>query len=391
MKDRPKRVIRQNKSKDFFYPQNGRKKSKKQNDEEKNKREMNVRNDSDREHSPMRMNQREILTETPPIPPSPVEVSRPIATQTNELPIPETTAQEKLEKLYTDPDFPTAYSAGLKQFMQSKTSLSRHKQIRRKFKRRKTLVFGPYTTLQADTIFYRNYSRQNSGYKYILVVIDCFSRKNWVRPMKSTTAEETARCLDDIIGSMPYKPTQFSSDQGNEFNSKHPAIFNTLILKYGLVMYTLKAPIKAGIAERFIRTLKTRIERYFTENNTVKWIDVLEKLSQDLNNSYHRSIGMTPNEVNFENRREVFRSLYGSSAPPIECKFKLGDRVRIPITKEIFDKGYTPNWSKDIYTIVDKRSDGEVCYYQLKADSGEILDKRFYEQELNIVIRNEIP
>ena len=64
---------------------------------------------------------------------------------------------------------------------------------------------------------------------------------------------------------------------------------------------------------------------------------------------------------------------------------------QFPITKEIFDKGYTPNWSEEIYTIADKRSDGEVCYYQLKADNGDILEKRFYEQELNIVIRNEIP
>ena len=390
MRNRPKRVIRQNKLNDFFYPQNARKK-KNRKEKERNLKEKNPKNDSVRDNSPVRMNQMEIPMERPPTPPLQAEVSRPIATQTNMSPTPEMSPQEKLEKLYTDPDFPTAYSAGLKHFLQSKTSLSRHKQIRRRFKRRKTLVFGPYTTLQADTIFYRNYSRQNHGYKYILVVIDCFSRKNWVRPMKSTTAEETAKCLDEIIGSMPYKPTQFSSDQGNEFNSKHPAIFNTLILKYGMIMYTLKAPIKAGIAERFIRTLKTRIERYFTENNTFKWVDVLEKLSKALNNSYHRSIGMTPNEVNFENRREVFRRLYGSSAPPIECKFKLGDRVRIPITKEIFDKGYTPNWSEEIYTIVDKRSDGEVCYYQVKADNGEVLEKRFYEQELNIVIRNAIP
>ena len=388
MKDRPKRTIRQNKLSDFYYPQNARKK-KSRNDEEKNKKK-NPKKDSDKTPSPLRWNQNEVQMENLPIPPSPVEASRPIATQTEVPQSPEMTPQAKLEKLYTDPDFPTAYSAGLKKFLQQKTSLSRHKQIRRKFKRRKTLVFGPYTTLQADTIFYRNYARQNHGYKYILVVIDCFSRKNWVRPMKSTTAEETAKCLDDIIGSMPYKPTQFSSDQGNEFNSKHPAIFNTLVLKYGLIMYTLKAPIKAGIAERFIRTLKTRIERYFTEHNTVKWIDVLDKISVALNNSYHRSIGMAPNQVNFENRREVFRKLYGSSAPPIECKFKLGDRVRIPIIKEIFDKGYAPNWSEEIYTVVDKRSDGEVCYYQVKADNGDILERRFYEQELNIVIRNEI-
>ena len=394
MRNRPKRIIRQNKLNDFYYPQNSRKRNQRvtQRDaREESRKKTEVRNDSDRERSPVRVNQRDIPVQNFPSPPNQAVASKQTATtQTVTTMSPKRTPQEKLEKLYTDPDFPTAYSAGLKKFLQEKTSLSRHKQIQRRFKRRKTLVYGPYTTLQADTIFYRNYARQNHGYKYILVVIDCFSRKNWVRPMKSTTAEETASCLDEILESMPYKPTQFASDQGNEFNSKHPAIFNTLIVKYGLIMYTLKHPIKAGIAERFIRTLKTRIERYFTEHNTVKWVDILQELSDDINNSFHRTIGMAPNDVTFENRREIFRRLYGSSAPPIKCKFRLGDRVRIPIKKDIFDKGYTPNWSEEIYTIADKRSDGEVCYYQIKEDSGDILEKRFYEQELNLVIRNEV-
>ena len=102
--------------------------------------------------------------------------------------------------------------------------------------------------LQADTIFYRNYGRQNHGYKYILVVIDCFSRKNWVRPLRTTTADETAKRLDDIISEMPWTPRSFASDQGNEFNIKHPSIFNTLVNKYGMLIYTLKGPHKAAIA-----------------------------------------------------------------------------------------------------------------------------------------------
>lgn len=111
----------------------------------------------------------------------------------------------------------------------------------------KSLLTGPYTLIQADTIFYRNYGKHNDGYKYILAVIDCFSRKNYVRPMRTATAEESAKNLDSIISSMPYKPTQFASDQGNEFHSRNPDIFNLLVEKYGMVMYTLKAPLKASI------------------------------------------------------------------------------------------------------------------------------------------------
>ena len=97
--------------------------------------------------------------------------------------------------------------------------------------------------------------------------------------MKTATAAETARNLDDILSSMKYTPTQFSSDNGNEFHVKNPEIFKILVEKYGLVIFTLKAPLKASMVERFIRTLKERLERYFTENRTFKWVDVLQKIS----------------------------------------------------------------------------------------------------------------
>ena len=306
---------------------------------------------------------------------------------------PPLTPQQKLEKLYLDPDFPTAYSANLSQFLRKKESISRHKRRILKFKRRKIKVNGPYTLIQADTVFYKNYSRQNNGYKYILVVVDCFSRKNWCRPMRTATADECAKNLDRILQSMPYAPSQFASDQGNEFNVKHSSIFNTLIDKYGLLMFHLRGPHKASIAERFIRTLKSRLERFFTETNSVRWIDILPKISESLNNSYHRSIKMAPNEVTFKNARKVFKNLYGAKGPPTLSKFQIGDRVRIALQKEIFDKGYAANWSKEIYQIVDKRFDGELFYYFIQnLDGSEVPGKTFYyPQELNLVLKsNEV-
>ena len=317
--------------------------------------------------------------------------TRATAAETQTSPL---TPLQKLDQIYRDPDFPSSYSANLRTFLRKKESISRHKRRILKFKRRKIKVNGPYALIQADTVFYRNYSRQNHGYKYILVVVDCFSRKNWCRPMRTTTADECAKNLENILQSMPYTPTQFASDQGNEFNAKHPSIFNTLVDKYGLLMFHLRGPHKASIVERFIRTLKSRIERYFTENNSVKWIDVLPKISEALNNSYHRSIGMAPNEVSFKNRKIVFQNLYGARGPPTISKFQIGDRVRLPLEKDIFGKGYSVNWTKEIYTITDKRFDGELYYYYVKKlDGSEVPGKKFYyPQELNLVLRkNEVP
>ena len=207
--------------------------------------------------------------------------------------------------------------------------------------------------------------------------------------MKTTTAEETAKNLDDILSEMPFKPTQFSSDKGSEFSTTHPAIFDVLVEKYGLVIFKLKEPKKASIVERFIRTLKTRLERYFTEKNTRRWLSILPEISQAINNTVNRSIGIAPNKVTFENRKQIFRKLYGKRALPSVCKYSIGDVVRIPSKKNIFDKGYKPNWSKRLYKISKVKTDHTVCYYKLVDFDGESLDRSYYHEELNLVIKND--
>ena len=301
------------------------------------------------------------------------------------------TKEQLLNELYTNPQFPTAYSGQIQKFILEKESISRHKQKRKNFKRRQVFVPAPFTAIQADTIFYRNYARQNAGYKYILAVIDAFSRKNYVRAMKTNTATETAENLDDIISSMPMKPSQFSSDKGSEFSVTHPAIEEVLVEKYGMLIFQLKEPKKASLVERFIRTLKTRLERYFTETNSHRWIDVLQDLSDAINNSINRTIGLAPNAVTLENTPKIFKKLYGRKTPPIVCKYSIGDKVRIPLKRNIFDKGYSAAWSKEIFTIASVQNDKVVCFYTVKDSSGETVDKKFYTEEINLVVRNGTP
>ena len=222
-------------------------------------------------------------------------------------------------------------------------------------------------------------------------MVDVFSRKNWVKAQKTLTAEETARSLDEIIQSMPYLPSRFASDRGNEFAQTHPAIFRILVDKYGMMIYKLGGAHKASMAERFIRTLKTRIQRHFSENNTFRWVDILPKLSEAINNSVNRSIGVTPNSVNETNREKIFNKLYGIKKPPPVCRFSVGDKVRIPQEKNIFQKGYEANWSKEIYDVTHVFNDGVVCYYSLRTSDGQPVQRKFYTEELNLVVRNALP
>jgi len=390
--DRPRRDKKSTKSNLFYYP-SVKKRSRAKNQRNAENRSVRPRIDPDRPASPnpdLAVNYPEAApAENRTVTPeqtvtAQAEVQPEVAARATNQPL---TEKEIIEQLYLNPNFPSSYSGNLRKFLLEKESISRHKNRVKIFKRRKIFVQGPFTLLMSDTIHYRQYYKQNKGFRYILVVVDCFSRKNWCCPQRTVTARETAENLDKIISSMEFKPRQFCTDQGTEFDVRNPYIFRVLVEKFGMVLFTLKGPHKASMAERFIRTLKSRLERYFTEHNTFKWYDVLEKFSDNLNNTIHSTTGFAPNNVNFENRDKIYNKIYGSPAPPLSCRYNTGDIVRIPERKNIFSKGYKVNWTKELYKVARVHSDKSVCYYSIETADGEPIERKFYTQELNLVIK----
>ena len=107
-----------------------------------------------------------------------------------------------------------------------------------------------------------------------------------------------------------------------------------------MIVYVSKGEKKGAIVERFNRTLKSRIEMMFTETGKHIWVDTLEYFIANYNDSYHRSIKMAPSSVSLENQHTVFETLYPDDEKPAHCDFKLNDRVRIAVQKNLFDKGY---------------------------------------------------
>ena len=106
-------------------------------------------------------------------------------------------------------------------------------------------------------------------------------------------------------------------------------------------VYTMSGRTKGSIVERFNRTLKSRLERFFTESKDHRWIDVLEQMTKNINNTVNRSTGFKPSEVTRSNSEEIKARLYSSSETPKNCSLKVGDRVRIIKDKNLLDKGYT--------------------------------------------------
>lgn len=267
-----------------------------------------------------------------------------------------------------------------KRFLSSQRAYTLHKPIRRIFKRRKTIVSGIDSLWQADLADFQALSRYNKGYKYLLVVIDVFSKFLWIEPVKTKQATEILHSFLQILNrSSPRRPLMVMTDKGTEF-----AKLRSYLKERAITYYTSEnVETKASVAERVIRTIKERLYRYFTHTKSNNFLAVLPKIVESYNKSIHRSIGMAPTDVTPQNQQLVSARLYGVSPRP-KCKFDIGDQVRISKYKGAFEKGYKANWTEEIFSVAKKLKTVPPVY-EIADHSGETILGRFYEQELQLV------
>jgi L-rhamnose mutarotase len=195
----------------------------------------------------------------------------------------------------------------------------------------------------------------------------------------STVAEAFEKIFRDKT------PTLLQTDRGTEFlNHEVQDLFKKHNIKH---YWSFNDDVKASCVERFNRTIKTKLFRYLTHHNTHRWVDVIEDLVNAYNNSYHRTIGTSPNQVNADNEREIAIRMYPPK-PKLEWKFNVGDKVRISKYKHVFEKGYLPNWSFEIFTVVERFPTYPVTY-GLTDLSDEPIKGKFYEPELQLVTKTD--
>ena len=123
----------------------------------------------------------------------------------------------------------------------------------------------------------------------------------------------------------------------------------------------------------------------------MRYLDMLPDLVYSYNHSEHCSIGRQPAFVNLENEDKVFHALYHNvldNVQPVKYKFKISDQVRISKIKRKFEKGYLPNYSKEIFTV-SKTVPRNPTVYKLKDYDGEELKGTFYDKELQKVIKHD--
>lgn len=254
-----------------------------------------------------------------------------------------------------------------------------HKYKRKFFTRRKVILKGIDDLFQADLVEMIPLAKINNGYKYILTIIDCFSKYAWAIPVKNKSAKSISAAMRKTIEESHRIPKNLQTDLGKEFYNHN---FSDLMKEFKINHYSTYTHLKASIVERFNRTLKERMWKLFSFNGTYKWINIIEDILKDYNNTIHQTINLKPAEVNSRKiEQKLLKTVYNYEFPLVKNKYKVGQYVRISKLKDIFEKGHTPNWSPEIFKIVRVNKKFPATY-QLQDYEHQIIKGQFYEKEL---------
>ena len=223
-------------------------------------------------------------------------------------------------------------------------------------------------------------SKFNKRFRFLLCVIDIFSKYASVIPLKDKKEISIANGFQKILDDSKRKPNKIWVDKGSEFYNNS---FKKWLKDNDIEMYSIHNEGKSVVAERFIRTLKNKIYKYMTSISKNVYIDKLDDIVKEYSNKYHTSIKMKPVDV-MDNTYIDFKKEINNKDP----KVNVGDHVRISKYKNIFAKGHMPNWSEEIFVI--KKIKNMVPWTYIISDlNGEDIIGTFYEKELQSTNQQE--
>ena len=216
-----------------------------------------------------------------------------------------------------------------------------HKSIIRKFEKRKVYSTFKDNIWCFDLADMQLLSKYNKGIRFLLCVIDIFSKYAWVVPLKDKKGISIVKAFQSILKQSNGKPNKIWVDKGSEFCN---AYFKKWLRDNDIVIYSTHNEGKSVVAVRFIRTLK--IANSMTSIAKNVYIDKLDDIVDEYNNTYHTTIKMKPIDVKDNTYINSDKEINNK-----DPKFKVGDHVRISKYKSIFAKGYMPNWTEEVFVI----------------------------------------
>ena len=248
-----------------------------------------------------------------------------------------------------------------------------HKPIIRKFEKRKVYSTFKDNIWGVDLADMQLLSKYNKEIRFLLCVIDIFSKYAWFVPLKDKKGISIVKAFQSILKQSNRKPNKIWVDKGSEF---YNAYFKKWLRDNDIVMYSTHNEGKSVVAERFIRTIKSKIYKYMTSISKNVYIDKLDDIVDKYNNTYHTTIKMKPIDVKDNTYINANKEINNK-----DPKFKVGDHVRISKYKNIFAKGYMPNWSEEVFVI--KKVKNTIPWTYVISDlNGEEIIGTFYEKEL---------
>ena len=224
-------------------------------------------------------------------------------------------------------------------------------------------------------------SRYNKGIRFLLCVIDIFSKYGWVIPLKDKKGISIVKAFQIILKQSNSKPNKIWVDKGSEFYNDY---FKKWLRDNDIVMYSTRNEGKSVIAERFIRKLKGKIYKYMTSISKNVYIDKLDDIVDEYNNTYRTTIKMKPIDVKDNTYINTNKEINNR-----DPKFKVGDPVRISKYKNIFAKGYMPNWSEEVF-VIEKVKNTVPWTYGINDLNDEEIIGTFYEEELQKTNQEEL-
>ena len=227
-----------------------------------------------------------------------------------------------------------------------------------------------------DILDLKDYGPENNrGYRYVLVIIDNFSKFGWTTPLKNKNAITKKDSFENILTSSKRKPNLIETDRGKEFYNN---IFQDYLNKNNIKLYSRNSSYGAVFAERFNRTIRDLLKKIVFENGDANWIDVLPTITKQYNNKVHSSTKLSPKDASLKkNEGLVYKNLL-DKRKKVKPKYEIGDLVRTADLKKTFSKGDTTNWSYKLYKITEIINDTIPSYKidNLKERYNEALLKK---------------
>ena len=322
-----------------------------------------------------------------------------------------------LEKIYYDPKHPASYSSPkkllkairaegrwdisfgkIKKWLSSQDTYTSHHPSRKRFKRNVVHVDGIDEQWDMDLMDMTYVSKHNDGYQFILVAIDIFSRYGWAVAIKSKKANDVLKGIEEIFDSTGRRPRTIRMDKGSEFVNAKVKTF----LEGDKILHSVtQNEVKANYVERWIKTIKGRLSRYFQEKNTFAYLKILPDIVNSYN-TYHRLIKRTPASVTEQNQLDLWQQMYvkpyvtknkvakkkvakKKKKKKNPFRYKVGDTVRISHLRNVFTREYDQKWTGEVFTITRRLLRNDIPIYKVKDYSGEDIRGTFYQPELQKV------